>query len=201
MGRIGPDPAELTGAQRIVVVAAVIAASVAMLVWMFAFALSHLFDFGPRPRHHLKPIPIAATACPYVSAMHSAANAFQTAMPTFGIALDAHGRALTCRQTRTRLGRAANRFDASIAVSIPQFPAQLGYLLQVVRNDIHAGRIQLRAAHDGSDFWNRTNALFDHGQQAFGYAGDLVGHRCSVQLGADEDTMLYPFFTTTTSEP
>src|SRR5579862_2477301 len=119
MGRIGPDPAELTGAQRIVVVVAVIAASVAVLVWTFAFALSHLFDFGPRPRHHLKPIPIAATACPYVSAMHSAANAFQTAIPTFGIAFDARGRALTWQQTRTRLARAANRFDASIAVSIP----------------------------------------------------------------------------------
>ena len=50
---------------------------------------------------------------------------------------------------------------------------------------------------DGFDFSNRTTNLFDHGQQAFGYAGDLIGHQCAVPLGADDDTMFYPFNTTT----
>src|SRR5436190_22132127 len=37
-------------------------------------------------RKHLQPIPIARSACPYVVAMHSTANAFQSAEPAlFGV--------------------------------------------------------------------------------------------------------------------
>src|SRR3954454_4426004 len=35
-------------------------------------------------RKHLQPIPIARSACPYVVAMHSTANAFQSAQPFLG---------------------------------------------------------------------------------------------------------------------
>ncbi len=50
-----------------------------------------------------------------------------------------------------------------------------------------------------SDFSDRTTDLFRHGQRTFGYAGDLIGHQCSVELRAHGDTMLYPLLTTTST--
>jgi hypothetical protein len=141
-------------------------------------------------RKHLKPIPVAASACPFVKAMHESANQLQAAQPFFGVAFDAHGGELTWQQTRARLGRAADTLEFSLAGGLPQFPPEVQHYLVKVRDDIHAGRAQLRTARDGSDFIVRTSGLWADGQVAFGFAGDLIGRQCGVQLGADDDTTL-----------
>ncbi len=178
------------GRLRGVVVALIVLALVpVVLVGIFvAFAFSSFSNIGERK--HLKPIPVAAGACPFVTAMHEEANQLQAAQPFFGVAFDAHGGMLSWRQTRARLARAADRLEFSIAGGLPQFPSEVQHYLVKVRDDIHAGRAQLRAAHDGYDYLAKTSGLWADGQAAFGFAGDLIGRQCGVQLGADDGTTL-----------
>jgi hypothetical protein len=162
------------------------AAAVVAVVVVSSVSLSNsVSNIGKR--EHLKPIPVAARAGPFVAAMHEAANDLQVALPIFGVALDAHGRALTWPQARARLGRAADALEFSIAAGLTQFPPRVQHYLETVRRELRAGRAQLRAARDASDFSVRTGALWRDGQDAFGFAGDLVGRQCGVQLGADSD--------------
>jgi hypothetical protein len=131
--------------------------------------------------------------------MHEAANRFQIAYPFLGVAFDEHMRELPWPQTQARLRRATDVLDFSIAVGIPHFPPRVQRYLTTARNDVLAGRRNLGVARSTSDFAFGANHLYEHGRTAFGYAGDLIGHRCSVDLGADADTMLYPYGTLTTS--
>jgi hypothetical protein len=156
-------------------------------------AFSYLFsNFEIKQREHLDPIPIAASACPFVEGMHEAANRFQIAYPTLGVSLDAQGRELPWPETRARLRRATDTLDFSLAAGIPHFPARVQRYLTTARNDVLAGRRTLALARSTSDLAFGANDLFEHGRTAFGYAGDLIGHRCSVDLGADDDTMIFP---------
>jgi hypothetical protein len=130
--------------------------------------------------------------------MHAAANQFQIAMPSLGTAFDAQGQELTWSETRARVTRAADVLEFTLAAGYSQFPPPIQGYLETVRNDIRLGRAEAALASDGWDFAVRTAELWNQGQTAFGYAGDLVGMQCGVQLGADRDTMLFPFMTTTT---
>src|SRR5205085_188071 len=101
----------------------------AILLVIAANAFSHMFEI--KERKHLDPIPISATACPYVVAMHKAANNFQIAAPFAGMAFDAHMRMLTWPQARARVGPALEVLELSIVVSRPHFPARIQRQLTV----------------------------------------------------------------------
>jgi hypothetical protein len=189
--------------RRVVKVVAVVAGGlVAVMVLLSVTAavfFSFVFNIDIKHRKHLDPIPIAASACPYVEGMHEAANRFQIAYPVLGASFDANMRELTWPETRARLWRATDTLDFSLAAGIPHFPVRVQRYLTTARNDVLAGRRNLALARSTSDFAFGANDLFEHGRTAFGYAGDLIGHRCSLDLGADADTMLYPYGTLTTS--
>src|SRR5712692_315322 len=72
--------------RKVWLIAGIVAAVTGVVVVIFEFLvtlvandLSHIGQ--AKPRKHLKPIPIAASACPYVRLMHTAANNFQIAQP------------------------------------------------------------------------------------------------------------------------
>jgi hypothetical protein len=178
------------------------------LVLLIAFAvfvgvgiagMAAMFDFDQHERKHLAPMLISARACPSVESIHQAANDLQIAYPVIGSSYDAKQRPLTWPQTRERLRRAANRFEFAIVAGTTQFPVRVQRYLAAARDDVVVGRRHLIEAHDAPDFFNRTRSLFEHGQRSLGYAGDLVGRRCRVELQADPDTFLYPLLTTTTA--
>jgi hypothetical protein len=181
--------------QVVKVVAVVAGGLVAVMVLLSVTAavfFSFFFNIEIKHRKHLDSIPIAASACPYVEGMHEAANRFQIAYPFLGLSFDAQNRQLTWPQARARLRRATDELDFSLAAGIPHFPLRVQRYLTTARNDVLAGRRNLALARSTSDFTFGTDTLFEHGRTAFGYAGDLIGHRCSVDLGADDDTMLLP---------
>lgn len=149
-------------------------------------------------RKHLEPIPIAASACPYVIALHESANNFQIAMPLGSVAFDAHFHAMSWPQTRARFDTALRTLELSILVSRPHFPARIRHQLTVTLGAARKSVVQLAAAKNGDDLYNRTTTLFENGKQAFGYASDLVGDQCVVTLSADSCTLLYPAATTRT---
>src|SRR5712692_6735558 len=94
--------------RKVWLIAGIVAAVTGVVVVIFEFLvtlvandLSHIGQ--AKPRKHLKPIPIAASACPYVRLMHTAANNFQIAQPLLGVAFDEHGHVLPWPETRARL--------------------------------------------------------------------------------------------------
>jgi hypothetical protein len=171
--------------------------AVVIVLATFANALGHLFDFGPEERKHLDPIPIAASACPYVVLMHQAANNFQASVPPGGLLYDERGRPRSWPQARARMMLTLDALETSIAGSRPHLPAPVRRQLAVALREIRSGRAQLLLARDGTDFWSRTVDGLERGKLAFGYASDLVGRRCGVPLGADDSSMPYPFGTAT----
>jgi hypothetical protein len=188
--------------------ATVVAATAAVLTVIFvvlavaAGALLAAFaNYGHRERKHLAPIPIAASACPYVALMHEAANRFQTTYPVLGLSYDADMHELAWPQTRDRLRHATDVLDFSIVAGTPHFPQQVQHYLDVTLVNLRTGRAQLAAASNASDVFSRTQQLFQDGQAAFGFAGDLIGRQCPVPLAADSDTMPYPFRTTSPTSP
>jgi hypothetical protein len=190
---------------KVVAVIAIIASVLMAILLAFALAagalLASFANFGYKERKHLAPIPIAASACPYVALMHEAANRFQLAYPIAGVSYDADMHQLAWPQTRDRLSHASDVLDVSIVAGTPHFPQQVRNYLDVTLVDLRAGRAELSAASDAGDFSFRTLQLAQDGQAAFGFAGDLIGRQCPVQLKADTETMLYPFMTTTPTSP
>jgi hypothetical protein len=176
-----------------------VAAALVVMSGIYVAVVANVFShIGPaKPRRYLKPIPIAASACPYVRLMHAAADNFQVAQPVLGVAFDEHARVLPWPDTRARLDAALKSLEAAIQASEPQFPPQIQDQLSVTLSAVREGRVQLAVANDGADLVIATGSVREKGKLAFGYASDLVGKKCGVMLGADDSTVLYPFTTTT----
>jgi hypothetical protein len=136
-------------------------------------------------RDHLKPIPIDASACPYVVAMHNAANDFQNATPALEFVIDEPGNPLPWTQSRAALTHAADVLDVTIAAGVPHLPPQVQTYLTRVRVNIGKGRRQAALATTRTQFLTSVEPFIDSGKSEFGFAGDLIGHACSVDLGAD----------------
>jgi hypothetical protein len=115
------------------------AVAIAVLFAIVANGLSHLGDVPQRK--HLKPIPIAASACPYVIVMHEAANKFQIALPLGPGAFDAHINLLSWPQTRTRFDTALRTLELSILVSRPHFPTRIQQQLTVTLGAVRNGEV------------------------------------------------------------
>lgn len=173
------------GVVALLVIGVMVVVLWAALVVSVAIALSRALQ--PKGREHLQPIPIDIAACPYVAVMHEAANQFQVAYPPLVIAYDANGNELSWPDTKARLAPAAAFLEDSITASIPHFPPKVQWYLTMVRDDLRGGREQLAAATDGYDFFSRTYKAYADGKLAFGYAGDLIGHQCPSQLGANSE--------------
>ena len=136
-------------------------------------------------RNHLQPVPVSKNACPYVVAMHNAANVFQNQTPVLGVGFDGRGNLLPWPRTRPALSHAADVLDVTIAAGIPHVPPPVQDYLTTVRVDIRQGREEAVLANDPTTYVQRVQPLLTSGKRAFGFAGDLVGHACSVDLGAD----------------
>jgi hypothetical protein len=145
-------------------------------------SLGHLGE-----RDHLKPIPIDASACPYVVAMHNAANDFQNATPPVELilAFDGKNRPRYWPRSRPGLTHAADVLDVTIAAGVPHLPTEVQTYLTRVRVDISKGRRQAALATTEPEYLTRVSPLIASGKSEFGFAGDLIGHACSVDLGAD----------------
>jgi hypothetical protein len=166
-------------------------AVVAVIVGMGLYGLTNDLNLTTS-RTHLKPIPIAASACPYVVLMHATANAFQSAEPILGeLYYDAHGNLITppWPYPRDRVLPAILNLQVAIFVSTPHFPPPIRHQLTDTLDAIHAGITQLAAAHDATGLG--TSQALVAGQTAFGYASDLVGTQCRVPLGANSTLAQY----------
>jgi hypothetical protein len=168
-----------------------------LLLVLVGHALSHL-DVA-HARNHLKPVPIAPSACPYVALMHTTANNFQIAEPVLGFAFDQYGNALSWEQTRIRLDAALKSLEATIQASEQHFPVPIQQQLDLTLGAVREGAAQLPLARDRVDLMNRMAPIGEKGRQASGRASDLIGKQCGTTLGADNSTFLYPFGATTTT--
>jgi hypothetical protein len=135
-------------------------------------------------RPHLKAIPVSKDACPYVVAMHKAANAFESQTPAFELVPEGRGQVI---RWRPAVSHAADVLDVTVAAGIPHVPPLVQAYLMTVRVDIERERELALPAKDAGAFLSEVmlGSASTDVQRAFGFAGDLVGHACSVELGAD----------------
>jgi len=198
----GPRPwnqlvAAISAAVLVVMAAATaLVVLAAMVLAGIGDSLSHVGE-----RRHLKPIPIASGACPYVALMHDAANDFQAhEPPIFGVFIDDDGRPLPITEERTIVDPPLARLEFAIAVSRPHFPAAVRTQLAIAQNAAHEGRAELAQAKDSTALMSSTTQSLSTGQQAFGYASDLVGTQCGHGLGADSGvgSAVFPATSSTT---
>jgi hypothetical protein len=183
----------LTGVLAAVVTLATLVAVVAVVAAVhFGDSLSHVGE-----HKHLKPIPISTTACPYVALMHAAANDFQAHEPLLGLMVDANGRLVPVARERAIIDPPLARLELAIAMSAPHFPTAVRTQLAITQSAAHQGREQLARATDPIALEGSTVRLMSTGQQAFGYASDLVGPQCGHGLGADPN--IGPYGTVVTS--
>jgi hypothetical protein len=176
-----------------------IAVSVAVLVVLVLFGIA--FDqfingftvLASPSRAHLKPIPIAATACPYVRVLHDIANDVQrneplpVLMSTASIRWLAWPSPSPARAQQFR--EALLALDLGITVSIPRLPPVVRIYLTATQRAARLGRDQIAHTYYGFLPAQPSTNLLSSGQQSFGYASDLVGSQCGVSLQADTNTM------------
>ena len=159
-----------------------IVGAVAMLALLgIAILVVPRFDFSSH-RRHLAPIPISHAACPGVAAMHDAAGRYADAYP-FGSSLDASGNTVAWPKVRDELARSSQELENAVDLTMPLLPRRVGHYLAITRQNIENGRTQLLLARDSGDLLVRTDRFEADGQQAFGYAGDLIGRQCGIPLG------------------
>src|SRR5436190_13934547 len=133
---------------------------------LFILALQSCSGFGDwsiaKPRKHLKPIPIDKRACPYVVAMHSTANAFQSAQPFLGF-YEGPGDSLIdvpWPRVRARVRRSLLDLQLAILVGRPHFPPAVRTRLTATLAAVLTGLRQLARAHGTDELMTKTsNAL------------------------------------------
>ena len=150
------------------------------------------FDLGAT-RNHLKEIPIAPAACPYVRVLHQIANDVQRNEPIPVLTADLSPRALAWPSpSRVRFRdfrQSLVALDREITVSNPHFPPAVRVFLSATQRASRRGRIQVAQTYYGLLPSQPSSDLLSAGTESFGYASDLVGKQCGVSLQADSSTM------------
>jgi hypothetical protein len=160
------------------------AAIVAIVIVGVATAVALRMDFATH-RRHLASIRISDASCPGVEAMHYAASDLREAYPLVGSSwMDARGHVRQWPVLRDSLARSSDALRSAIDLASPSLPRRVRHYLSVTRADLDAARPHLLLARNSVDFFIRTNQLYSDGQEAFGYASDLIGNRCAVPLGS-----------------
>ena len=166
-----------------------VVATVVVVVLGFVGVVGLLMAAAPRMdfsthRHHLRAIRIDHGACPGVEAMHFAASVLRDAYPEPGGSLDAYGHPRSWPEVRESLARFSVELRNAIDISTPSLPPRVRHYLAITRRSLDAGQRELLLAKNELDFFVRMIEVKGVGQQAFGYASDLVGDECVVPLGS-----------------
>jgi hypothetical protein len=172
-------------------------AGAAILAALLFHPFSGLGNIDP-PRKHLKEIPIAASACPYVRVLHEIANDVQRNEPVPALLGD-NSQTLLAWPTpsgarKDRFNGALVALDLGITVSNTHFPPAVQRYLSTTQHADRQGRAQIAHVYYGLLPEQPASGLLGTGEESFGYASDLVGTQCGVRLQADNSTQPDPPF-------
>ena len=154
------------------VVALVIAIVVAVGIAMSS--VKPLGDLGTRPP--VKPIPISATACPYLRSVSATASA---ANYSAGLAAS-DGKSWRAFAHRTAPALAS--FERSLQLAMPHVPRPVAAQLRVTLRQVVIGRPALMRSRSSADYLDRTNGAQLIGFSALADASSLVGNACGLTL-------------------
>jgi hypothetical protein len=150
----------------IVVVAALIA---------FVTSLSNM-SIG---RRHLDPIPVAASACPYLRPVHdSAESAGRTYLRLLSGRTDPNAWGAEAAQHGQQLAA----LELTLLAAIPHVPKRVAAELEQVSANVAAGRTAVAVAPSASDYVSRSSKRAFDGIFALEDASDLVGNACGFEL-------------------
>jgi hypothetical protein len=164
------------------VIAAVVAL-VALAFAAFAFALNNVFkgvgNIGLPARERLEPIPIAASACPYLREVHDKA---ESASRAYMGALSAQTGSRRWPTEAAEHAQDLAAFELTLRAAIPHVPARVATELRQVRAKVAAGRKDVAAAHSASEYVGLSWGHAADGATALQNASDLVGQACGFEL-------------------
>lgn len=153
---------------------AVLAVGLAALVFSFNNSLQDAFR-----EKHLEPIPVAATACPYLRQIHDEADAAGRVYRQLWLA-PATGQGWRRDQAQEAQQLAA--FQLTLLAAVPHVPPPVARQLQILIADVAAGRKKVAVARSGSDYVTSSIQQVGNGLAALGNANDLVGNACGFTL-------------------
>jgi hypothetical protein len=166
-GKSSRAPMFILGAIGVVVVL-VVAVSIAIV--------ASVGDIGSK---HLKPIPVPASACPYLHEVHDKADvAARTYWDVLTGQTDPRGWRTKAAQHAQQLAA----FELTLLAAVPHVPAAIATELKTVRVKVAAGREEVAAARSASEYVRRSSGQAFDGTVALGNASDLVGNACGFTL-------------------
>jgi hypothetical protein len=126
-----------------------------------------------------KTVPIRATACPYVRAVHVTASAAGQGWGKIDIfSKDPKPWRPFASQLRPKLAN----LELALRITIPHVPAPVAKNLRVTLTEVRIGRSKLDQSVSALDYMNRTDEAVFTGYTSLSDASDLVGHACGVTL-------------------
>jgi hypothetical protein len=154
-----------------------VVALVVGLVIALGVAMSSVKPLGELgARAPVKPIPIPATACPYLRSVSVSASA---ANYSAGLAAS-DGRSWRAFAERTAPALAS--FERSLQLALPHVQRPVAAQLRVTLHQVLIGRPALMISRSSADYLNRTNLAPLIGFSALADASGLVGNACGFTL-------------------
>jgi hypothetical protein len=132
------------------------------------------FDLGGPA---VKPIPIPATACPYLRVVHVAASA---AGVDWFTALG-YGAAKQWQPFARQLEPKLTVLESSLVASIPHVPHPVARDFEDTAHQIVIGHSPT-ASRNVNDYLNRTNSAVITGWSALNHASELIGNACGFDF-------------------
>ncbi len=129
---------------------------------------------------HFTPIPVAATACPYLREVHDKAEAAGRAFLNV-----LRGQTGEWRTEAAQHAQLLAAFELTLRAVIPHVPPPVATELKTVRMKVAAGRIEVAAAPSAGEYMRLSTAQAFEGTIALGNASDLVGNACGFKLSPD----------------
>jgi hypothetical protein len=160
------------------IVLGIVALGVACVIVAGVALLSSLGDvrIGRRP---LKPIPVAATSCPYLRLVHGAAG---PAGDTYLRLLSAQDDPGEWEGEKSRHAQQLLVLELALRDASTHVPSRIASELDQVVTNVAAGRKELAAATSASEYVSRSASQVFSGNEALANASDLVGSACGFEL-------------------
>jgi hypothetical protein len=132
--------------------------------------------FGP-PQGALKPIPIPASACPFLRVVSATANDANH----WDVGLNADD-LKSWQAFGTQLAPTLASLETSLVVAIPHVPSPVASQLSATLRQVVIGRPKLLSTRSFSDYVQQTNGAVSTGYYHLARASELVGNACGFKL-------------------
>lgn len=174
-GRYAYDRPRPGGRRRALVIGAIVVGVLAGPALVLSYALPRIdmttLDVAAR-RTVLKPVPVPASACPYLRRVHDTAGSAGQAQWQVDSLTDFHA----------QLGPNLVAFESALRAALPRVPVKVATSLREVLVHVSVGVRQLDTSRSAAEYETASSGDVLAGLDALNDASDLVGNACGFRL-------------------